>query len=74
MSIIGHFSNAIHKPDLRLTDWKKIFDDVRICYKGVKKGRYENCTNYCDYYKINSLSPLMEGYTTHINLLKEHME
>lgn len=63
----------MNKPDLKLSNYRKIFNDVKKCSKGVKRGKIEMCFDYCDYFKINSLSPIMEGYTVHMNLLMEHL-
>lgn len=74
VDIILAFNNTFYNSDVKLQDYKKIFENVRKCYKAYKRGKYEQCYDYCDYFKVNSLSPVMEGYTAHINLLIAHLK
>lgn len=33
LNVVSKFNNTVHKPDIKLADYKKIFKDVSKCYK-----------------------------------------
>ena len=45
-------------------DVSKIVGD---CWKGYQDGEFDECYDYCNYYSVNSVSPVIEGYTKYFN-------
>ena len=54
---------------LKLKNFKKLKSHVKLCAKAVKKGKKvgTKCKKYCNHYKLNANSPVLEGYSIFMN-------
>jgi hypothetical protein len=54
---------------LKLKNFKKLKNHVKQCAKSVKKGIKvgTKCKKYCNHYKLNANSPVLEGYAIFMN-------
>ena len=54
---------------LKLKNFKKLKNHVKGCARSVKKGIKvgTKCKKYCNHYKLNANSPVLEGYSIFMN-------
>ncbi len=65
--ILALFSNG--DEPIKIRTFKQIYMHVNQCYNAFRSGGdlANPCKNYCNYYNINSYSPIIEGYQVFLN-------
>lgn len=74
LDIAAQLSYSYNNIDLKIPEFDKIYGEVKACWDAHKEGEYAECYDYCNYYSVNSLSPIIEGYTYHINTIFQHLK
>lgn len=65
--VLTHFSLSAAERPQTIKNYNQVLKDVKGCANGIKIGTIEKCYNYCEYYKLNANSPVVEGFALYFN-------